>query len=471
MIVETSWGQRLDPDAAAWRLEGRHPIDFGKFKDWSDGTCAPARAVRAFLLTCAARETARSLWTYFIVIEFALRDPDVRAAIARSDGGFILAVATRFATSRKSVKSRIGVLRRWYRFAEAAGFEGFDADAAMMMDAMHVGTPRTGTAVLRQDPEHGPLSNREYERLMSALWRARAERSLPLANIAAALLFATFGVNRENLMKLREADLTGRRDRGGRRILSMPRIKKRAGNVFGTHKDRPLTAELEAVLEELVAENRSAFPLSRHPDGEGAPRPLFMRPPSHWTWGPALVNSQFFYLAVADLPRELEVNGDDGERLHLYPRRLRYTFATRHVAAGRSAEELQELLDHTSIECLMMYYNPRWDLVSRLDATLGPHLVEFAKMAQGSRPIPKFEATPTGADSSEVAPNACLTCRLFHPVKASAIDEIGAVAFARTTALRARPGDDREVARELEAWSRIAANVPQAAVAVRELGR
>lgn len=268
----------------------------------------------------------------------------------------------------KGSEYRFHYLRDWYRWCNEQQFQDFSDDELLYeLQNLRIPGNRKGDAVLSEDPEEGPLDEVEEVALRAALHRdtgALVERALTWS-------FLALGCNPKNLVHLCESDFeVVRHDGNAFYSLRVPRIKKRQ-DPRADFKVRKLDPFLARLFEELIKENQT---LSIPP---GCSRPLFARCTPRQDLKGTPMESHSFHFTSADLGQMLERHGDrlgvvshrTGERLRLKPRRLRYTFATRKVQEGCSMEALAELLDHTDLQNVIVYYSGQ-GLSKRLDEAL-----------------------------------------------------------------------------------------------------
>jgi hypothetical protein len=274
---------------------------------------------------------------------------------------------------------RFHYLRDWYRWCSEQGLAGFDNDELLYeLQRLRIPGNLKGDAVRSEDPEEGPLDEIEEVALRAALQRDNGA----LIDRVLTWTFLALGCNPMNLVHLCESDLKVLRNgEHAFYTLHVPRIKKRQ-DPRAEFKVRKVDAFLADLLENLIDANRSL----KIP--EGFSRPLFARrtPRAELTGTPL---EQFaFHFTSRDLRLMLERHGErlnarshrTGKGILLKPRRLRYTFATRKVQEGCSMEALAELLDHTDLQNVIVYYSGQ-GLTKRLDealaVSLGPLVNRF----------------------------------------------------------------------------------------------
>ena len=226
--------------------------------------------------------------------------------------------------------------------------------------------------------------------------------------------------------------------------IRIPRIKKRTPGVRDQFKTRQLTPVIGRLLEELIEENRRApgandlrfdNPMFRRVDIDTT---LLGTPFARDAYR---VKKSVFAEILREVSEALDLRASKtGGRLKLFPRRLRYTFATRLVQEGASPLELAEALDHTTTDYVMVYFNARSDIVRRLDKALALRLAPTAqaflglvvsserKAVRGHDPASRIYHVDSTVPARKpvgtcghfgfcglYAPVACYTCVHFQP--------------------------------------------------------
>lgn len=348
----------------------------------------------------------------------------------------------RQSVSEDNVGNYSGGFVRWYLWATDAGFSLFDPDTASDFENLRItGNPK-GQAVLSHDEDRGPLREVEMTQLRSALKLAEHNGTLDLEDLALCWLMIAFGTNPRNLILLEEKDYICTKLEGGQEVheLRIPRIKKRTAGEREQFRTRRMVPEIGNLVRGLIERNQS------RPHIKGTIRPIFRSvqrrsslvgtPFEHKAYRRT---SQSINIQLRKLGEKLGLTDARGEPLVLYPRRLRYSFATRLVQEGASAQEVADALDHTSTEHVMVYFNARSDAVKHLDRALSTILAPIAQAFLGTIIGSEAEATRTGDTSSRIsflnsetkkrqglgncgeiglcglfAPIACYTCRHFQ---------------------------------------------------------
>jgi hypothetical protein len=305
-----------------------------------------------------------------------------------------------------------------------------------------------GQAVLSLDPEEGPLDDLETTCLLNALRSARTTGVLTLTEQVAIWLCVAFGPNplQIALMRIDDILVLNCREDGQKYVeAAIPRMKKRLDDIRRDFRQRRLTPKIADIVLELVEENRQRA--QRLFAETGYAIPLLMREnPSRLQGGPrheyALhMNPGEVTPLVANAVRKLNViSHRTGKPLRVTTRRLRYTYATRLVREGYGMREVADLLDHSDLQHVRVYFDIKSDIVKSIDSALALALGPVAQAFLGK--IVKGAAdAERGADkASEIAildeaedairpvgtcgsyafcglmaPVACYTCASFQP--------------------------------------------------------
>jgi len=291
------------------------------------------------------------------------------------------------AVSIDQINNYLGVFIRWYLWSTDTGLTGFDEDVAAELDAIRLKGSSRSVAVMRQDPQSGPLRRSEYEALETVLRSPQAEM-LPLLDRVVAWLFLCFGPNPRNLTLLSEKDLVTTLLSDGSVVheLRIPRIKKRTPGERDQFRTRRLVPEVAELINKLILQNRELESAASTKDSF---RPLLRGPERKLLIGTPFARHRF-RMRVGELGAVLHrvsatfsLKAHDGSPLHLTPRRLRYTFATKLVADGASPQEVADALDHSDTGYVMVYFNTRSDVVQRLDKAMGLALAPIAQAFMG----------------------------------------------------------------------------------------
>jgi hypothetical protein len=335
---------------------------------------------------------------------------------------------------------------RWYVWCADMALPGFDAEVAAELEAIKLKRNPQGAAVMRQDPNTGPLHMTEYQALQDRL-RSPAGQALPLTHQVVTWLLLSFGLNPKSLRVMQEDDFLRTELPDGSTFyeLRIPRIKKRTVGERSQFRTRSLVPEIGRMIEFLLSQNKNCQNVAT--PAVDRVRPLIRSA----TVRAGVLGTPFesdlhrahsgeFSAILAEVAIALDLRTPAGEPLRLTPRRLRYTFATRLVQDGASPEEVADALDHSDTSHVMIYFNTRSDIVRRLDKAVGLALAPIAQAFMGTLVADERDAIRGDDEASRIrhysptlktldpvgtcgsfgfcglhAPISCYTCQQFQP--------------------------------------------------------
>ena len=331
--------------------------------------------------------------------------------------------------------------RSYYRWAYSQRFSFFDDEVLTRIEEITIGGNVKGEAVRSANPDKGPLSALEVAELAAALRAAYLKNTMPLDQQAAIWLALAFGANAGQYALMREINVVPEflENQIITTLVSVPRHKKRYAQERVEFATRKANRFVSRVLRDLIAENEKIYPSIR----SNGPRPLFWRasPRSdspgleEWEWH---LRAPEFTNLLRKAIDSLFVRSRSGAALKVSVRRLRYTLASRMVAAGASPYALAAALDHSDLQNVGVYFDVHSDIVEHLDEAMAMVLADrAAKFAQivdreedainGGRPGSRRYVSDREQNVHEpigtcghtsfcnvVAPYACYTCPKFQ---------------------------------------------------------
>jgi len=346
-------------------------------------------------------------------------------------------------------KYRLHFARKWYTWCSDAGFLPFSPEVAFHLEQRVIGGNEKGNAVRSADPEKGPLQDGEVKSLGNALRAARMTAAIELQEETAVWLALAFGSNPEPMALLREEDFWVLADSDEDTpiyLLNIPRHKKGDATPRTQFRERRVNPEIGEIVQALIDQNRAISP-PRNGDSDG--RPLFRRNSPRGDLPRDGAGSDYQYhctshefssLVTRAVDKLAVISPRTGSPLKVTMRRFRYTLATRLVKEGASRRVLAQLLDHTDLQNVEVYFDAKSDIVERLDAAaaleLGPlsqaflgKLVRSEREAvRGDRPSSRIYHTDQTRQRLDAlgtcgsfsfcgltAPIACYTCVRFQP--------------------------------------------------------
>jgi hypothetical protein len=259
-------------------------------------------------------------------------------------------------------------LRGWHKWCCKHDLPGFRPEFSKKLAAYTAPTRTNGKAVMSWNPEKGPLTRLEELQFRSVLLRDDGA----LTDRVAAWLTYGMGLRPGQCVLLLERDLHVYVAPNGERFyhLDVPRIKQPNAPVRSELKRRKIGAQLGALIESLILENREIVT----PDGCERPLLLGKQSPNRSSgakqWAliqpPKIVSSAIQRM----VSKHQIVSVRTGTLLNASPRRLRYTFAT-NKAEFLEPSVLAELLDHSDVRSVLVYYNARETIGEELGRKLG----------------------------------------------------------------------------------------------------
>ncbi|WP_122454534.1 tyrosine-type recombinase/integrase [Pseudomonas viridiflava] len=327
---------------------------------------------------------------------------------------------------------------RWYIWCSENYPEiGFCEAFALELDSISIpGNPK-GESVRSEHIDKGPLSRGlELQQLINAMAHSTDSSLKQLQERAALALFIAHGRNPANLTQLLETDLVNLTPNSSvpTWVLNYPRIKKRLKHPRDDMKQVPIPTEYAEYLQAMIAAGRS-IECSVMVGGELVllPRPMFINEKTNLLAQKSGRLDQFYNYAsfgITELLRSFvrrhEIISPLTQRLLIISaRRLRYTLATNLVLDGVSRRELAEILDHSDLQHVQVYFELASGIVEHLDKALLGFYARFLKYFRG-RVVREGEAIINAGDASKIIP--CMDvgeevgvcgqndlCRLYPP--------------------------------------------------------
>lgn len=225
-------------------------------------------------------------------------------------------------------------LKDFYLWALKMRIPNFKKNIGESLSSIRISGNSKGRQVLSLDTNEGPLSENELNELIKAL--TLDESSRWKQERVYLWLSLILGANTRNILLLHWSDFEVI-SKGNTKVylISVPRIKKRLID-RQDFKIRELDTRVGKILEDFRGDNISSI------------SPIFISK-KHDTYlnQSTLLNNIKRYILYL------------GINFKVTNRRLRYTFATRLVMNGVSKEKLSELLDHSDLQHVQIYYDLR----------------------------------------------------------------------------------------------------------------
>jgi hypothetical protein len=352
-----------------------------------------------------------------------------------------------------------GPLRKWMDL----GLPYIDEGVRDLLDGWSFKAAPKGEAIRTQCPIKGALTDIEYAALQCALLDAFDLDELDLDRFALTMLFMATGRRGCQLGDLKHKDLLLVRSDDGLQefVLNVPRRKQQNTPWRTKFKPVALTPEIGRVVKALMESNiRRARELApRLPPKALEEFPLF-------AWWPrakeeleegspsvlSALKGEALHCRTDKLRYELQravasvnaVSERTGQRIHIFPTRLRRTVATRAVREGYGVLVVAELLDHNDTQNAGVYTENVPEHVDAINAAVAMELAPLAQAfcgmlvdreadaVRGGDPTSRIRTTEGAAAGTcghygfcgALAPIACYTCRHFQPWLDGPHDEV-----------------------------------------------
>ncbi|MGD7448476.1 tyrosine-type recombinase/integrase, partial [Ralstonia pseudosolanacearum] len=324
-------------------------------------------------------------------------------------------------------------LRRWVEKRE----QGVSEDVATyLMDVSGDLVGRSYTALRTNDPERGPLTQREMNGLTVAMSEQFADGGIPLSVYALMWLFIGTGIRPLQVARMRVRDVSKDEAEGSKDVyLAIPLAKGEGayeGLRWGLRAPTVVAEVLREYLDHYQLNDPSAplFPSARNPTMP--------------------TSSSVLHSIVQRLGEQLNVFTSrlDGP-IPLFPYRFRYTVGTRAVELGANDHVVARLLTHRTTWSIKHYRAATAAGQRAIIAELGYELETIAKAFRGAIVTDLSDATRAGeaqalirdferlsgrsmgacgtrVECLQLAPIACLTCRHFEAFEDAPFEELRA---------------------------------------------
>lgn len=350
----------------------------------------------------AAYSTWTDSWRFLLLV-----NPEFnRADIADFELELINNFEKMIATTRRDHKLyQVSRVKSWYLWGcQYLSELGFSSEYACVLEALKIPGGPKGEAVKNEDVDAGPL-HRVYELqpLYNALHTTICTDVIERQQRAALALFIAHGRNPANLSWLRESDLINVAPGLDEPcwVIRYPRIKKQLLNPRDDFVEVQLPNEFAAYIQDLIFANRTLVPSNwMGVDPDEFDRPLFFNIYINTAAAASGHRDAFFnyesgYFATllqGFVSKHSIVSPLTGMLLHLSPRRLRYTLATNLVKDGATQRQLAQILDHTDLQHVQVYFDLAGDIVELLDrALIGPY-AQMLRFFRGDFIVPGQKA-------------------------------------------------------------------------------
>lgn len=314
--------------------------------------------------------------------------------------------------SDKSAREKSG-LRIAYGWFVEEGLPYFDEDFFdLYLDTLKFGADEgKGKDVLMEIPNRGPLTLREQRLFREKMSIINPDELsiIELQGMVALKLGQTLGARDIQVIRLKFSHVI-KGDNGVPFIL-LPRAKQRGHKNNNQQKKRLITNSLFDLIMRLNERYREAL---QHPIDGKWPLLCTLKPRSGKPTRERLTTVRFNTRRFA-----FESNMDLGFKVT--NRRLRKTFCTQLIAKGTPLKVVAELMDHSDLQQLEVYYRHTHHIAKKLDEVLNSEASEILDAFKGKIISPK-EASQSGQ-------------QIFAPSKEQTLHLIGSCGSATPCSL------------------------------------
>lgn len=326
---------------------------------------------------------------------------------------------------------RLAAVRTFLLNIDDLGFGITSQDALGYLEDVRLRGMVKGASIRVRDRNNGAFTSTELLTIQTALNDAHAGGQIDLTQFAVTWLLLGYGIRPIQIAALKESDLVIARGEAGKfYALRIPRAKQRGQAIRTSFKTRYCSKQIGHLLEEVIRENRkirSALRLS------GDSWPMFMKRVDRCGVGFEYhFDARQMSIMVSSVVSRLAGFAAN-------PRRFRITLAQRAVDDGKDKFTVADLLDHSDLQNVGVYYEASPSMVLRLDRHMAMTMAPLAQAFAGVIVRNQGDAL-RGADATRqifdrslinhseplgicgqmsfcglTIPYACCTCRHFRP--------------------------------------------------------
>jgi integrase len=443
-------GFAFDPSSRCWHLSRDRSIDL----NWAYDSLSPllAGALISVLAHYAGSYSAAHTSNLYDRFKYLAKFlAPTREPIGQITCADLINFRSSLGREREWYLSHVGGLfKTWVNL----GLPGVDSQIPSLLQGWKIRGNIKGRAVQLQCPISGALTDLEYEALQQRLLAAYENDEVELGDFVILTLFMATGRRPVQIGDLKCKDLIEARSSDGLRefVLNVPRRKQRVSNWRSDFKPVALTPETGIALQGLILKNHlrlkelcpsantdiagelPIFPVwSAIRNAANASESLFA----------SKIGAQAFHnqtnslsIRLEKLVATLDVQSErTGQKIRVFPTRLRRTLATRAAREGYGSLIIAELLDHTDDQNARVYTENVPEHVDAINDAVARQLAPLAQAFAGLLVDNELEAQRGSDPSSRVrtdsgkcagscghfgfcgahAPIACYTCRHFQP--------------------------------------------------------
>ncbi|WP_374127281.1 tyrosine-type recombinase/integrase [Sphingomonas sp. 28-62-11] len=383
-IVVDRAGLPVDVSGTVWRMNDAMRSASINWANFPLADCIALDAIKGYLVHLIKSGSPAAVGNAFHQIGILIRMPAFQhAAVAGETIPYLaLSQARDYLGQEDQWKLHYG--RAMYRWCTQNAYDGFEQGVLDQIEDWRIGGNKKGKAVRSRDPDEGPLTAREVSAIVTALRAVRLTGSMPLPEQAALALALAFGSNSSQFASMREEDVEPLRsgDEIAAWIISIPRHKKGEALSRSSFRQRKLTGLYGEIVQDLIEWSQT------RPTFENDARPLIRKGTlrKRFTfddqWQAHMSAAAFTRLLQRAVLR-LGITTYGGKPLEVTCRRFRYTLPSRMVANGASQAAVADVLDHSDLQNVPVYWEIHSDIVDPIDAAMTTALAPRAQAFAG----------------------------------------------------------------------------------------
>lgn len=378
-------GYKVNFDDDRWRIKGDVSINLSTIKEQIRSDLFYSyKVVLKYFVENYSGDTVRN-YNHSVSRYFRSQD----------DKSFSLTAITNYRSQEENNAYMANVrafLIRWHKLKEP----GVSDDLIARLQEWKVSMNETGTAVLSNDPNKGPLEDVERESFIIKGANALENGDINVSDFAISLIFISLGVRAGQISQLKIKDVRISEGRVYPYSINMPLSKKGKGfrkEFLESFLVEDIYRIIQLHIDSLTCKINGHFGF-RVENSMLGEIPLF---PCRKFWSIGTygelcndINSDKFHTASATIgkaPNRISKKTNLLNRcrdpLILNSRRLRYTFATNLVSEGHDIVAVAKLLGHSGTHNVRIYFKNTTDFVKHIRERTKGKMSDFAAAFSG----------------------------------------------------------------------------------------
>lgn len=327
---------------------------------------------------------------------------------------------------------KLNIIKAFITKWKKLNYPGVEATALRMLEKIKIIPNQTGEAVKRRDPNKGPLTETEFNNILSVVGKLYRDKKIECFLYCYIILLAKTGRRPLQLTSLKAKDLIKSEERY---FLNIPKVKQRKDfrkefnmvmiEKFLYESLSMIINENQRVIEDKfnvgINNNKGELPIFMDLDKVTETKRIehFL---SHLTTDFFHMKNSVISKLLKNFPAEFDVRSErTNSYIELNARRFRYTLGSRLANEGASIEVIAKALDHKSVNSSGIYIKNSSDNVHDIDKRLSAFFNPLANILMGVEINENKEFfIKYVSDSFLLLEDTkeevkCLTCKNFNP--------------------------------------------------------